>query len=237
MRMNLSTWTFRSMAGTTTQESFLERANISGLDHRIRSRTGPNNIFVATTNSHSNVPVHQQNYFPTDMILDPQLMGLDMGIIDANFNFMLPVTTEQQANSSELAHSIENSQYLGIPMDSSQDESSVTPDVMCSSQSNSTPETVPDVDDTEEGAQEEESLFVTDQDEITVHYGMVSIVQIRVFVRPHVNEYYLAPQRRSKTGSGRHVILRRSTKDRRLTVPILQTYGIPKASDALFSRG
>ncbi|ESU17188.1 hypothetical protein FGSG_10471 [Fusarium graminearum PH-1] len=169
------------MAGTTTQESFLERANISGLDHRIRSRTGPNNIFVATTNSHSNVPVHQQNYFPTDMILDPQLMGLDMGIIDANFNFMLPVTTEQQANSSELAHSIENSQYLGIPMDSSQDESSVTPDVICSSQSNSTPETVPDVDDTEEGAQEEEeSLFVTDQDEITVHYGMLHNVEVKL---------------------------------------------------------
>ncbi|CAF3557385.1 unnamed protein product [Fusarium graminearum] len=134
-----------------------------------------------SSNPLANVPVHQQNYFPTDMILDPQLMGLDMGIIDANFNFMLPVTTEQQANSSELAHSIENSQYLGIPMDSSQDESSVTPDVMCSSQSNSTPETVPDVDDTEEGAQEEEeSLFVTDQDEITVHYGMLHNVEVKL---------------------------------------------------------
>jgi hypothetical protein len=91
---------------------------------------------------------------------------------------MLPVTTEQQVNSFEVAHPVENSRYLGLPMDSSQEESSVTPDVMGSSQSNSTPATVPeDDDDEDEVQQEEESLFVTDQGETIVHYGMVSIIR------------------------------------------------------------
>ncbi|KPA38492.1 helicase transcription factor protein [Fusarium langsethiae] len=135
----------------------------------------------ALSNPLANVPVQQQNYFLTDMILDPQLMDLNMGInLDAaNFNF-LPVTAEE-INSFEIPHVIANSQCLRMTMDSSQEESSVTPDIMSSSQSNSTPETVPEVEDAEEGRQEEEeSLFVTDQDETIVHYGMLHNVEVKL---------------------------------------------------------
>jgi hypothetical protein len=144
-------------------------------------RKGTDNLFEAVAKLKSNVPVQQQNFFPSNMILDPQLMGLDMGInLDtANPNFMLPIGTEQ-INSFEVPHAIENSQYLSLPMDSSQ-ESSVTPDIMSSTQSNSTPATVPDVEDVEEeGMDEEESLLVTDQDDTIVHYGMVGIILVHV---------------------------------------------------------
>ncbi|KAL6922291.1 hypothetical protein FSST1_006317 [Fusarium sambucinum] len=133
-----------------------------------------------SSNSLANVPVSQQNYFPNEMIFDPQLMGMNMMNLDAdNLNFMLPVSTEH-INSFEVSDAIENSHYLGLPMDSSQ-ESSVTPDIMSSSQSNSTPETIPEVEDLEEEVQEEEeSLFVTDQDETIVHYGMLHNVEVKL---------------------------------------------------------
>jgi hypothetical protein len=126
--------------------------------------------------------VSQQNYFPTDLVpddfmnVDPQLAMLDLNAgfnLDPNLNFsnMLPVSSEQQINLLQGPPSLEPSQYLALPVESTQG-SSVTPETAGSSQSRtSTPVTSPEV---EEMVEEEEGLFVTDEEEGTVHYGMVS---------------------------------------------------------------
>jgi hypothetical protein len=126
--------------------------------------------------------VSQQNYFPTDLVpddfmnVDPQLAMLDLNAgfnLDPNLNFsnMLPVSSEQQINLLQGPPSLEPSQYLALPVESTQG-SSVTPETADSSQSRtSTPVTSPEV---EEMVEEEEGLFVTDEEEVTVHYGMVS---------------------------------------------------------------
>lgn len=90
-------------------------------------------------------------------------------------NNMLPATEEQHVSSLVTFPFTRNNQLLEPPVDSSYDESSVTPDVLDTSQSNSTPVTIPGEEEDGDGdAEEEESLFVTEEDEVTVHYGMVS---------------------------------------------------------------
>lgn len=128
--------------------------------------------------------VSQQNYFPADLIpdefmnVDPQLAMLDLngGLnLDPNLNFsnMLPVSSEQQMNLLQGNPSLEPSQYLALPVESTQG-SSVTPEAGGSSQSRtSTPVTSPEE---VEMAEEEEGLFVTDEEDVTVHYGMVSVL-------------------------------------------------------------
>ncbi|RGP79329.1 hypothetical protein FLONG3_2558 [Fusarium longipes] len=149
---------------------------------RVSEYLGP-----SSSNPLANEPaMQQQNYFPSDLIVDPQLeiMGLNMGLnLDVNFNFndMLPVTMEQQVNSLIVDHQMEPSRYLELPTQSSREDSSVAPDMISSSQSNSTPATVPDIDDDEEeGQREEESLFVADQDETIVHYGMLHNIEVKL---------------------------------------------------------
>ena len=128
--------------------------------------------------------VSQQNYFPADLItdefinVDPQLAMLDLNAgfnPDPNLNFsnMLPVSSEQQMNLLQGNPPLEPSQYLALPVESTQG-SSVTPEAGGSSQSRtSTPVTSPEE---VEMAEEEEGLFVTDEEDVTVHYGMVSVL-------------------------------------------------------------
>ncbi|KAJ4122735.1 hypothetical protein NW768_010176 [Fusarium equiseti] len=143
----------------------------------------------SSSNLLANIPVvSQQNYFPTDLVpdnfmnVDPQLAMLDLNAgfnLDPNLNFsnMLPVSSEQQMNLLQGNPSLEPSQYLALPVESTQG-SSVTPEAAESSQSRtSTPVTSPEE---VEMVEEEEGLFVTDDEEATVHYGMLHNVEVKL---------------------------------------------------------
>ncbi|CAG7555879.1 unnamed protein product [Fusarium equiseti] len=143
----------------------------------------------SSSNLLANVPVvSQQNYFPTDLVpddfmnVDPQLAMLDLNAgfnLDPNLNFsnMLPVSSEQQMSLLQGNPSLEPSQYLALPVESTQG-SSVTPEAGGSSQSRtSTPVTSPEE---VEVVEEEEGLFVTDEEEVTVHYGMLHNVEVKL---------------------------------------------------------
>jgi hypothetical protein len=96
------------------------------------------------------------------------MMNLDMGYnmnVSFDFNNMMPIA-EEQSNPSEIPTPLENFQYLDIPTESSREGSSTTLGGPDSSQSFQTPMTVPE------------------EEEVMVHYGMVSRCLSSLYLRP-----------------------------------------------------